>query len=104
MKQEMKDSKSFWNWSGTYIGYRLDDSLFSSDGRQLGLFYDGDEVYACDGHYLGEIRNGDRLISNVTKKRWTRGLVTPSVRKQVPGFANASSKEMLPSFEEITLG
>ncbi len=99
----MKDSKSFWSWQGTYIGYRFDDSLFSSDGRQLGLFYDGDEVYACDGHYLGEIRGGDRLISNIAKKMWKRGLVTPSVRRQVPGFANASSKEMLLSFEDFAL-
>ncbi len=99
----MKDVKSFWNWQGVYIGYRFEDSLFSSDGRQLGLFYEGDEVYACDGSYLGEIRNGDRLISNIAKKHWKRGLVVPSERKLMPGFADASSKQMLVSFEDFTL-
>ncbi len=99
----MKDSKSFWNWRGIYIGYRLNDSLFSSDGRQLGLFYEGDEVYACDGHYLGEIRSRDRLISNTAKKWWMRSFVKPSVRKQVPGYANATPNEMLASFEDFSI-
>ncbi len=97
----MNESKNFWNWRGAYVGYRLNDSLYSPDGQHLGLFYDGDEVYGCDGNYLGEIRSGDRLISNLAKKRWTRGLVAPCARKHVPGFANASSKNMPANFEDF---
>ena len=40
-------SHDFWTWSGHYVGYRLSDGLFGHDGRQVGYFAEGDEVYGC---------------------------------------------------------
>jgi hypothetical protein len=99
----VRNPKNFWSWGGRYVGYRLTDSLFSHAGRQLGYFAEGDEVYGCDGRYLGEVRAGDRLISNLSKKLWTRGAVVPSVQNSAPGCQDVSSKEMLVNFEEFLL-
>ena len=98
---ELKDLKSFWTWGGCYIGYRLTDSLFSREGKQLGYFAEGDEVYGCNGKYMGEIRTSDRLITNVKKKLWSRGTVVPSVQRSVPGHPNVGPKAMLANFEDF---
>ena len=34
----MGDLATFWNWGGRYVGYRMNDCLFSYDGHQLGYF------------------------------------------------------------------
>lgn len=101
--ETVRNPKSFWSWGGRYVGYRLTDSLFSHGGRQLGYFAEGDEVYGCDGKYLGEVRTGDRLITNLSKKHWTRGAVVPSVQNSAPGCSDVSPKEMLVNFEEFLL-
>ena len=66
--EDVDDAKSFWNWRGRYVGYRSSDCLFGCDGRQLGYFAEGDEVYGCAGDYLGEVRGDSRLITNLSKK------------------------------------
>jgi hypothetical protein len=44
--------KTFWNWSGSYVGYRAFDGLFHMDGHQIGYFAEGDEIYRCSGEYI----------------------------------------------------
>lgn len=95
---------NFWSWSGRYVGYRLLDALFSCDGRQVGYFAEGEEVYGCTGDYLGEIRSGDRLITNLRKKTWTRGSSIPQFLKSSPGQRDVSSKEMLAGHEDFPIG
>jgi hypothetical protein len=96
------DLTTFWNWRGQYVGYRLDDCLFSYDGRQVGYFAEGDEVYGCDGSYLGEVRNASsRLITNLTKKAWTRRSLAPRSLKSSPGHPDVSEKPMLPGYEDF---
>ena len=97
----MTDLKSFWNWGGHYVGYRLSDCLFSHSGQQLGYFAEGDEIYGCTGEYLGEVRKGDRLITNLGKKAWTRRTVVPTVQKSAPGQSDIGAKEMLPNYEDF---
>lgn len=97
----MSEMRTFWNWSGRYVGYRLSDGLFYIDGRQVGYFAEGDEVYGCDGSYMGEIRAGDRLITNVSKKAWTRRTLIPRFLKSSPGHADVNAKEMLVGFEDF---
>ena len=95
------DLSSFWNWSGQYVGYRLSDGLFCYDGRQVGYFAEGDEVYACNGDYIGEVRSGNRLITNLRKKAWTRRTFIPQFLKSFPGQRNVNAKEMLVGFEDF---
>ena len=59
--------KHLWTWSGTYFGYRDSDNLRTHGGKHVGRFH-GDEVYGTDGGYLGEIKNGNRLITHISKK------------------------------------
>jgi hypothetical protein len=65
-----------WTWGGTSFGYRDADNLWTHDGRHVGRFYDAD-VYGPDGRYLGELRNKNRLITNLSKKSWTRAPFMP---------------------------
>jgi hypothetical protein len=95
------EPKSFWNWHGRYIGYRTSDCLFGSDGRQIGYFAEGDEVYGCAGDYLGEIRGENRLITNLSKKAWTRRTVVPRVFKNSPGHRDVNPKEMLVGYKDF---
>lgn len=99
----MSVNQSFWNWSGLYVGYRLSDGLFGCDGRQVGYFAEGDEVYGCQGQYLGEIRSGDRLITNLSKKTWTRSRLTPRCLQSSPGHRNVNAKEMLAGHEDFPI-
>jgi hypothetical protein len=94
-------TKSFWNWHGRYVGYRASDCLFGCDGRQIGYFAEGDEVYGCAGGYIGEIRGDGRLITNLSKKAWTRRTVTPRVFKSSPGHRDVNPKEMLAGFTDF---
>ncbi|HLI29564.1 MAG TPA: hypothetical protein VKV79_00510 [Terriglobia bacterium] len=84
------------------MGYRLSDALFRYDGRQIGYFAEGDEVYGCNGLYLGEVRGGNRLITNLSKKAWTRSSLIPQFLKASPSASNLNAKEMLAGFEEFS--
>jgi hypothetical protein len=99
--EEPADLNLFWNWSGRYVGYRLSDGLFSYDGRQVGYFGEGDEVYGCNGDYMGEVRGGNRLITNLSKTAWTRRSLTPRVLKSAPGHRDVSAKEMLAGYQDF---
>lgn len=99
--EEVDESKSFWNWSGRYIGYRTSDCLFSFDGRQIGYFAEGDEVYGCAGEYMGEVRGDSRLITNLSKKAWSRRTVIPRAFKSSPGHHDLDPKEMLEGFKDF---
>ena len=92
---------NFWNWSGHYVGYRLSDGLFRYNGRQIGYFAEGDEVYGCNGDYLGETRSGNRLITNLKKKTWTRGSLIPCVQQSSSGYRDVNAKEMLAGYEDF---
>jgi hypothetical protein len=96
----VKEITAFWNWGGQYIGYRLSDSLFNQEGQEVGHFAEGDEIYGSVGEYLGEVR-GDRLITNLSKKAWTRGSFAPLHSKSFPGHPKLGSKEMLAGFEDF---
>jgi hypothetical protein len=99
--EEVDDAKVFWNWRGRYVGYRRSDCLYSRDGWQVGYFAEGDEVYGCAGDYMGEVRGDNRLITNLSKKAWTRRGMTPHFLKSSPGYHNVNAKEMLAGFEDF---
>jgi hypothetical protein len=96
------DINVFWNWSGRYVGYRSADCLFTCDGRQVGYFAEGDEIYGCTGEYIGEVRSSNRLITNLSKKKWTRGSFVPRVLRSAPGQGDLSPKEMLAGWEDFS--
>jgi hypothetical protein len=95
------ETKSFWSWRGQYIGYRTADGLFGPDGRQIGYFAEGDEVYACTGDYLGEVRGNSRLITNISKKAWTRRPIAARLFRSYPEHQNVDAKEMLVGFKDF---
>jgi hypothetical protein len=99
--EELGNLSSFWNWSGRYIGYRASDGLFHCDGRQVGYFAEGDEVYGCNGDYMGEVRGGNRLITNLSKKAWTRRSLIPRFLKSSVGHRDVNAKEMLAGYEDF---
>ncbi len=93
--------ENYWTWSGLYVGYRLSDGLFANDGHQVGYFAEGDEIYGCMGAYLGEIRSGNRLITNLKKKLWTRRSLPAQQLDESSGYGAVSAKEMLTGFEDF---
>ena len=99
--EDVGDSKNYWSWRGQYVGYRISGCLFSPDGRQVGYFAEGDEVYGCFGNYIGEVRGDNRLITNLSKKAWTRKSVTPRFLKNSSCPHNVNAKEMLAGFEDF---
>jgi hypothetical protein len=98
---ELADLNGFWNWSGKYAGYRLSDNLFSCDGHQVGYFGEGDEVYGCDGGYLGQVRGTDRLITNLSKRLWTRRTLIPRLMKSSQGQRDVDARQMLDGYEDF---
>jgi hypothetical protein len=102
-RNRIDESRYFWNWSGHYVGYRLSDGLFSYDGRQVGYFAEGDEIYGCNGDYMGEVRSGNRLITNLSKKAWTRRNLIPRFMKSSPGHRDMDSKPMLAGHEDFPI-
>lgn len=98
----MESTNSFWSWNGKYVGYRISDFLFSNEGRQIGSFAEGDEIYGCGGFYVGEVRSGNRLIANLSKKAWTRQSFAPQpARTRSPGHPDMPPKDMLTGFEDF---
>ena len=100
---ESPDINVFWDWSGRYVGYRSSDGLFGSDGRQMGYFAEGDEVYGCNGEYMGEVRSGNRLITNLSKRLWTRGGFIARILKTSPRRNDINPKQMLAGFQDFGL-
>lgn len=99
----MRESNSYWDWGGRYVGYRVSNNLFSQEGTHLGYFDEADEVYSCTGKYLGEIRSNDRLIRNPRKKLWTRENVVANFQRVAPGRSDVTPKEMIANFEDFPL-
>jgi hypothetical protein len=99
--EDVDDSKNYWSWRGRYVGYRSSGCLFSRDGRQVGYFAEGDEVYGCSGDYIGEVRSDSRLITNISKKAWTRKSVTPRFLKNSSCPHDVNEKEMLAGYEDF---
>lgn len=90
-----------WSWGGRCVGYRIEDSLFTCEGKQLGQFGEGDEIYGCEGDYLGEIRSGDRLITNLSKLAWKRNAFAAGFSKMSSGRAEASAKQIPIGFQDF---
>ena len=90
-----------WTWGGKFFGYRDGDLLFTHRGKCVGHF-DGDEIYGRHGEYLGELMNGDRLITNRSKKGW-RGSTAPAVQGGAIGrYANYVGYAMYVGHEDFT--
>jgi hypothetical protein len=105
-KSEAREEKvstgvSFWNCHGTYIGYRASDELFDMNGRQIGYFAEGNEVYGCNGRYLGEVRGQDRLITNPKKQAWARPASVPRALQHSAGRRDQPPVEVRPGYEDF---
>ena len=98
---ELDKANNFWSWRGLFVGYRSSGCLFGRDGRQVGYFAEGDEVYGCAGNYIGEVRGDNRLITNLSKKAWKRREVAPRLWKSSTGPRDVNAKEMLVGFEDF---
>lgn len=101
--QSSSENNVFWTWSGRYVGYRSSDDLFGADGRQVGVFAEGDEVYGSNGGYVGEVRAGNRLITNLKKQAWTRGPFVPRVLRAAPSHRDVTAKDMLPGYQDFVV-
>ncbi len=90
----------FWTWGGECFGHRRDDRLFAYHGQQVGRFY-GDDVYGADGHYLGEIKSRKRLITNLSKKGWTKSSFAPVQGGSFARLANFTGYVMYAGYEDF---
>ena len=90
-----------WTCRGECFGYRQGDALFTYDGRQVGQFAEGDEIYGRDGRYLGEISRTGRLITNASKKTWTRAGFSPTAGNRFSKNNDVSPNEIRPGYEDF---
>jgi hypothetical protein len=91
----------FWTWGGRSFGYREADALFSYEGRHVGQFAEGEEIYGHDGAYLGEVRNVSRLITNLSKKAWRRGGFSPMAGRGLDQHTDMTAKDMPNGFKDF---
>ena len=52
----------FWAWSGKYVGFSIDNYLYSKKGHPIGYF-SNNILYDFSGRYLADIQNSNRLIT-----------------------------------------
>jgi hypothetical protein len=100
-EEKFSNVVSFWNCSGSYIGYRASDGLFDMNGRQIGYFAEGNEIYECQGRYLGEVRDLDRLTTNPKKKAWARRASVPHALAHSVGHRDQRPVELRPGYEDF---
>jgi hypothetical protein len=92
-----------WTCGGECFGYRVGDQLFTSDGREAGRFTEGDEVYGPSGDYLGEVRKVNRLVTNISKRKWNRDAFVPQLGNRFVQAGRASPIEIRDGFEDFPL-
>ena len=90
-----------WTCRGECFGYRQGDALFTYDGRHVGRFAEGEEVYGRNGHYLGEIKRTNRLITNLSKKNWSRAGFSPLAGSRFTPGNNVSPNDIHSGFEDF---
>jgi hypothetical protein len=90
-----------WTSNGRFFGYRLENSLFTPDGREAGQFSEGDEIYDRCGAYRGEIRKGNRLVTNMSKRAWTRKPFSPQSGFRLRPSGDLASIQIMAGFEEF---
>jgi hypothetical protein len=95
------DVTRLWTCTGKFFGYRFNDSLFTPDGRQAGQFSEGDEVYDRYGTYVGEIRKGNRLVTNMSKRDWTRQSFLPQAGLRFRTSADLNSVQIMDGFQDF---
>jgi hypothetical protein len=100
-EEKFSRAVSFWNYSGSYVGYRISDGLFHMDGHQIGYFAEGNEIYGCHGRYLGEVHGLDRLITNLSKKAWRRTISAPRALQHSAGHRDLTPMGMRPGYEDF---
>lgn len=102
--EKFSGAVSFWNCSGSYVGYRTSDRLFHRDGHQIGYFAEGNEIYGCNGEYLGEVRGLDRLITNPSKKAWARRATAPCSIEHSVGHRDREPVAVRPGYADFPVG
>lgn len=95
------DVVRLWTCGGGFFGYRLDSSLFTPDGREAGQFSEGDEIYDRYGAYRGEIRKGNRLVTNLSKRDWTRRSFSPQSGLRFKPSGDLTSIQIMSGFEDF---
>lgn len=90
-----------WTCSGAFFGYRFDNSLFTPDGREAGQFSEGDEIYDRYGTYRGEIRKGSRLVTNLSKRNWTRSSFLPQSGLRFRPSGDLMPIQIMTGFEDF---
>jgi hypothetical protein len=90
-----------WTWGGTCFGYRVDNQLWTHDGKHVGNFQ-GDEIFGSNGRYLGEIMNGNRLIKCLNKRNQQGYSFTPYGRRAAyVKFVNYVGYVMYAGYEDF---
>jgi hypothetical protein len=102
---EARDTESsviwLWTCSGKFFGYRLDDALFTYDGCHAGQFAEGDEIYDRYGGYIGEIRRVNRLVTNLSKRDWSRTPFSPHAGVRYRRSSDLESIQVMAGFEDF---
>src|SRR5262245_25229650 len=101
------DVENNWLWSsgGRCVGYRRGDSLFTSEGIEIGQF-SGKELYGVDGRYLGELSaaaDGSRLVANVYKKSCSRSGFDPGKGPSYKPPADRTSEQLCCGHEDFSI-
>jgi Flp pilus assembly pilin Flp len=92
-----------WTCGGVCFGYRRGDSLFTSEGAEVGRFV-GAEIYGIDGGYIGEMLGaGDdnRLITNKYKKSRHNSAFVPTFARAYKPLENRPEQQLYMGHEDF---
>lgn len=90
-----------WTWSGEYFGFREGDELWTHDGRHVGRFRRGAEIFRPDGLYMGVVMEG-RLIVDWHRTARRASSFTPSAdRSGHRRFAERTPFDMQIGFKDF---
>ncbi len=88
----------YWSWGGASLGYRVSNSLFSPQGKEIGRFI-GNELYGPDGRYLAETGLKGEGVQRLVRSRYK---FSRTWRRFTPGAsrprANRPSLKPLPFY------
>ncbi len=94
-----------WTWSGESFGYISNDALYTTNGLHVAyVVQDGAEqlIFSVDGQYIGEVKDGDRLITKLSRLGRTRGSRSQrSMRSARSGRSHRSGRSMRSGYQDF---
>ena len=90
-----------WTWSGEYFGFREGVDLWTYDGRHVGRFRRGSEIFRPDGMYMGVVMEGRLVVDWYSTARRASSFTPSENRIGHRKFADRAPFDMQIGFKDF---